>query len=174
MNKKLLLIPLFILILLENTMAHCPLCTGAAVAGVAGARYLGLDVSLVGIFTGAFAISLALWINRKSKIYFRYQKQIVIILSFLLTIIPVIYSIKDTIYIPLFLYGGYGSLLNRIYSINKFLLGSVIGGIITLFAYYIHTNIKIKYNRILFPYQGIVLTMALLILASIPLYIILS
>ena len=174
MNKKIFLIPSFMLLLLENIMAHCPLCTGAAVAGAVGAKYYGFDVTLVGLFMGAFAISLGLWFNRKARVYFRFQKTILVIVLFLLTIIPAIPFIKDSIYFPLFMYGDYGSILNRIYSVNKFLLGSIIGSIITLFAYYLHNNIKIRHGKVLFPYQGVVLTIFLLLMASIPIYFIFS
>ena len=174
MNKKLFLIPSFMILLLDNIMAHCPLCTGATVAGAIGAKYYGFDVTLVGLFMGAFATSFGLWFNRKAKVYFRFQKTILIIVLFALTIIPAIPFIKDLVYFPLFMYGDYGSILNRIYSVNKFLLGSIIGAIITLFAYYLHNKIKISHGRVLFPYQGVILTILLLVLAGIPIYFIFS
>src|SRR3989344_7158296 len=102
------------LFFLKEVNAHCPLCTGAVVAGAIGAKYLGLDITIVGIFAGAFAISLALWINRKLKNYFKYQNTLIIISMFLLTIIPVLAFVKDMTYINLF---------NKVYFVNKSLLG---------------------------------------------------
>ena len=55
-RKLLALLPS--LFVLREVSAHCPLCTGAVVAGAVGAKYLGLDVTILGIFVGAFAISL--------------------------------------------------------------------------------------------------------------------
>jgi len=163
MSYKKLLAFLPSLFFLKEVSAHCPLCTGAVVAGAIGAKYLGLDITIVGIFAGAFAISLALWINRKLKNYFKYQNTLIIISMFLLTIIPVLAFVKDMTYINLF---------NKVYFVNKSLLGSIIGSVITLFAYYLHNYIKLKHGKVLFPYQGVILTILLLIMASIPVYFI--
>ncbi|MEK6835678.1 MAG: hypothetical protein AABX55_01530 [Nanoarchaeota archaeon] len=164
--KRLLALVVTSFFLLVTTVsAHCPLCTGAVVAGAVGARYLGLDITIVGIFSGAFAISLALWINRKLKTYFKYQKTLIIIGIFLLTILPALAFVKDATYINLF---------NKLYFVNKLLLGSIIGGIITLFAYYLHNYIKLKFGKVIIPFQGVILTILLLILVSIPIYFIFS
>src|SRR3989344_5509444 len=126
MNFKKLLALLPSLFFLKEVSAHCPLCTGAVVAGAVGANYLGLDITILGIFVGAFAISLGLWVNKKLKIYFKYQNILIVLLSFLLTVIPSLAFIKDMTYISFF---------NNVYFINKLLLGSIIGSLASLFAY---------------------------------------
>ena len=71
--------------------AHCPLCTGAAIAGVGVARFLGVDDSIAGLFIGAVIVSSALWFNKwlkKKKINFPLQEIAIVILSFLLFVIP--------------------------------------------------------------------------------------
>ena len=163
MNFKKLLALLPSLFFLKEVSAHCPLCTGAVVAGAIGAKYLGLDITILGIFVGAFAISLGLWISRKIKNYFKYQSTLILTSSFFLTIAPSLAFIKDMTYI---------SLLSKVFFVNKLLIGSIIGALVTLLAYKIHNHIKLKHGKVLFPYQGIVLTVLLLILSSIPVYFI--
>ena len=163
MNFKKLLALLPSLFFLKEVSAHCPLCTGAVVAGAIGAKYLGLDITILGIFVGAFAVSLGLWISRKIKNYFKYQSTLILTSSFFLTIAPSLAFIKDMTYI---------SLLSKVFFVNKLLIGSIIGALVTLLAYKIHNHIKLKHGKVLFPYQGIVLTVLLLILSSIPVYFI--
>lgn len=165
MNFKKLLALLPSLFFLEEVSAHCPLCTGAVVAGAIGAKYLGLDVLILGIFVGAFAISTGLWIARKLKNYFKYQNTLIIISMFLFTVIPALGFVKDMTYI---------SLLSKVYFVNKLLIGSIIGSIITLFAYHLHNYIKIKFGKVLFPYQGVVLTLVLLFITSISTYFVIK
>jgi len=117
MNFKKLLALLPSLFFLKEVSAHCPLCTGAVVAGAIGAKYLGLDITILGIFVGAFAISLGLWISRKIKNYFKYQSTLILTSSFFLTIAPSLAFIKDMTYI---------SLLSKVFFVNKLLIGSII------------------------------------------------
>jgi len=163
MNFKKLLALLPSLFFLKEVSAHCPLCTGAVVAGAIGAKYLGLDITILGIFVGAFAISLGLWISRKIKNYFKYQSTLILTSSFFLTIAPSLAFIKDMTYI---------SLLSKVFFVNKLLIGSIIGALVTLLAYKIHNHIKLKHGRVLFPYQGVILTILFLFLVSIPVYFI--
>ena len=160
-RKLLALLPS--LFFLREVSAHCPLCTGAVVAGAVGAKYLGLDVAILGIFVGAFAISLGLWVSRKIKNYFKYQSTLILTSSFFLTIAPSLAFIKDMTYI---------SLLSKVFFVNKLLIGSIIGALVTLLAYKIHNHIKLKHGRVLFPYQGVILTILFLFLVSIPVYFI--
>ena len=163
MNFKKLLALLPSLFFLQEVNAHCPLCTGAVVAGAIGAKYLGLDITILGIFVGAFAISTGLWAARKIKNYFKYQNALIMILMFLFTIIPALAFVKDMTYV---------SLLGKVYFLNKLLIGSILGGLVTILAYKFHNYIKLKHGRVFFPYQSIVLTVLLLVLSSIPVYFI--
>ncbi len=146
--------------------AHCPLCTGAVIAGAVGAKYLGLDVTIIGIFAGAFAVSLGLWLGKKIRRFMPLQVTIFVIASFLLTILPTMPFIKDTIYIPVLISGEPGSLLNQIYFVNKILLGSIMGGIVSLLAYWLHVIVKRQRGKVLFPFQGIAFTVGALIIAG--------
>ena len=52
------------------------------------------------------------------------------------------------------------------------LLGSIIGGLVTLFAYYSHIHIKKITGKVLFPFQGIALTLAFLFVSGLSMYLI--
>ncbi len=155
--------------------AHCPLCTGAIGAGAVAAKYLGIDVSIIGLFVGAFGISTGLWFNKwlngkLKKKYFKFQDHAIVFGSFLLTVIPLKGAVSDNIYLPLFWFGELGSLFNRIYWINKLIIGSVIGMAVTLLAFHIHNTVKRAHGKVLFPFQGIAFTLIMLIISGATMY----
>ena len=153
--------------------AHCPLCTAAVGAAAVSAKYYGMDMSIIGLMIGAFGISTGLWIGLKvKKQFFMLQLPVIVILSFLLTVIPLLALNEDYVYFPLLLFGSAGTLLNKVYWVNKLLLGSVIGGAVTLTAYYLHLYIKRTRGKVLFPFQGVAFTIASLGIASLGLYLI--
>ena len=92
--------------------------------------------------------------------------------SFLLTVVPLLYISNDTVYFPLLLVGEAGSILNKVYWVNKVLLGSIIGALVTLFAYYSHIYIKKINGKVLFPFQGVALTLAFLFASGLSMYFI--
>ncbi|MFH0714879.1 MAG: hypothetical protein V1847_03815 [Candidatus Diapherotrites archaeon] len=152
--------------------AHCPLCTAAVGGAVIGAEYLGLGAGIVGLFVGAFAISTGIWIGRKIKTrYIPFQLPLIVLASFLLTVIPLLGVSPQTLYIPVLWFGQAGTAFNKVYFTPKLLLGSAIGALLTLFALKLHTFLKKWKGRVLFPFQGIAFTLAILLMASGVLYI---
>ncbi|MBI1936475.1 hypothetical protein HYS31_08665 [Candidatus Woesearchaeota archaeon] len=151
--------------------AHCPLCTAAVGAAAVSAKYYGMDVTIIGLLIGAFGVSTGLWIGLKLKKFFRFQLPLIVAASFLLTVIPLMYIDKSTVYLPLLFFGLAGSLLNKVYWLNKILFGSIIGGIVTTLAYASHTAIKKVNGKVLFPFQGIALTLAFLLASGTVLYL---
>lgn len=153
--------------------AHCPLCTAAVGAAAVSAKYYGLDISIIGLLIGAFGISTGLWVGLKiRKQYFKFQLLAIVLGSFLLTVMPLLYLSNDYVYLPLLLFGQAGSFLNSVYWINKVLLGSIIGGLVTLFAYYLHVYIKKINGKVLFPFQGVALTLTFLFVSGLSMYFI--
>src|SRR3989338_7507256 len=99
--------------------AHCPLCTAAVGAAAVSAKYYGMDMSIIGLMIGAFGISTGLWIGLKvKKQFFMLQLPVIVILSFLLTVIPLLALNEDYVYFPLLLFGSAGTLLNKVYWVN--------------------------------------------------------
>lgn len=154
--------------------AHCPLCTGAIAIAATTAGYYGVDISIIGLLVGAFGISTGLWFANKfvKKQYFRFQLPIIAVVSFLLTVIPIAFTTSsDYLYFPVLLFGNAGSAFNKIYWLNKFFLGSIIGGIASFAAFWLHERIKKVRGHVIFSYQGIVFTLAFLAIAGIGLFL---
>ena len=172
---RILFLPILAFLLIPYASAHCPLCTAAVGVGAVYANSIGLDISIIGLFIGAFGISTGLWIGKKiKKNYFKFQLPIITISSFLLTIIPLRFISKDNIFLPVIWFGTYGSLFNKVYVIDKLILGGIIGAVITILAYNLHTYIKKVKGKVLFPFQGIAFTLAFLFIATGILYLLIQ
>ncbi|HLC60689.1 MAG TPA: hypothetical protein VJJ52_04625 [Candidatus Nanoarchaeia archaeon] len=171
-NKLFFLLIFFILAinLIPLAHAHCPLCTVAVGAAAISAKYYGVDVSIIGLLIGAFGISTGLWIGLKVKKYFKFQLPLIVLASFLLTVIPLIYLSDEYIYAPILWFGAAGSLLNKVYWINKILFGSLIGGVVAVLAYLLHAYVKKIRGKVLFPYQGVAFTVLSLAIAGLTMY----
>jgi len=158
----------FFFILLDNVMAHCPLCTAGAALAAGGALWLGVKVVVIGLFIGAFAVSLGIWVsNMIKKKYIPYQRSIITILSFILTVLPIMPIMTNVTPFYISISGDYGSLLNRTYIVNSLLLGSLAGGFIVAIAPLLSKNItKIRKGRT-FPFQGTALTLIILIILGV-------
>ncbi|MBI2668803.1 hypothetical protein HYX14_03090 [Candidatus Woesearchaeota archaeon] len=168
--RRLSLLSVALLLLSPGVLAHCPLCTIGAAAAAGGAVWLGISMTVVSIFIGAFAVSTGWWVSRLIKREFiPGQKAALIILSFLLTIVPMISLplFKEFTPISVFWFGDYGSWFNRTYLANKFLLGSLLGGVVVCSTPWLSNKITQLRNGKMLPYQGLTLTFALLIVISI-------
>lgn len=164
-NKKLIILSFFSLFLIKEVQAHCPLCTIGAAAAAGGAAYLGVNNLVIGLFIGAFAVSMGWWFsNLIKKKFIPFQRAAIILLSFITTILPML-SIMEGIK-PLYInmVGDYGSLLNRTYIFNLFLIGSILGGIIVTLTPWLSSKITSLRNGKMLPYQGTILTLAILIM----------
>lgn len=167
MKIIILLIPVVMLVTAMKAYAHCPLCTAAVGTAALSAKYYGLDISIIGLLIGAFGVSTGLWLGRRIKRkYFRFQLPVIIILSFLLTVIPLRFINVESFFLPLLYFGDYGTIFNKVYMIDKMLFGSTIGGITTLIAFRLHNYIKNLKGNVLFPFQGIAFTLAFLALSG--------
>ena len=164
MNIKKLLYFLFSFGTIPFVAAHCPLCTAAVGGAAITAQYFGLDTSIIGLLVGAFGISTGIWVaNKIKKRYFRLQSAALVALSFFLTIIPLASAVKSEIlYFPVLFAGDPGTVLNKVYWLSKFFMGTGIGAVASLAGYYMHKRIKRAYGSVLFPFQGVAITLALL------------
>lgn len=161
MRKRLLFLSLALVP--KATLAHCPLCTIGAGALAILAASLGVSSVVVGILIGAFALALGLWIsNLIKKQYIPYQKIIFLVIVSLSTVIPIAPLVQD--YGPLYLpfMGSYGAT----YAINLYVLGVIIGSAIMFVSPSISKFVT-RFRRKPFPFQGISITVALLIVISV-------
>lgn len=150
-----LLSAIFILSAAAPVHAHCPLCTGATIVGISIAESYGVDSAITGIWVGAFIISTALWFDRviKKKYNFPAQSAIISVLAMVLTIVPFYYA--KMFINPVLIFG-----------IDRLLFGMLAGGLITYGGIELSIAIKNKRGKVLFPYQTIVISLALLSAAS--------
>ena len=172
MNKKIALLTsasFSLLILIPSVLAHCPLCTAAAGAGIGIVRWLGVDDSIVGLFLGAFIVSMGLWFNnwlKKKKINIPLQGFLLVFASFLLTIIPlyltgVIKNFELIKSLPELSMFGLGYL-----GIDKLLFGTLVGVIAVGSSFTFSDYIKKRNGKVLFSYQGISFMIIILLMLS--------
>lgn len=149
-------------------LAHCPLCTAGAGAAAAAAALLGVRYGSIGVFMGAFAAALGLWLGKKVKKRFKFQETVLFWIIYLSTLIP-LYPLLRGDYTSKYvsLGGEYGSWLNRTYLIDLFIVGAVLGIIIIYISPQISTYLtKIRKEKTL-PFQGLFITFLLLIITGV-------
>lgn len=149
-----------------SVRAHCPLCTVGAGGAAAIATALGVGLSIVGVFIGAFGIATGLWMTGfLEREFVRYQDQLLTIGIALTIVLPVLPLMNESVPIFLSIAGEYGSLLNRTYLVNTYLVGTVIGGALTYGTPVLSAKITEARGRTV-PFQGLVLTFLLLFAAA--------
>lgn len=165
MRKKTFLLGsmLFLPILLVKTIgAHCPLCTIGVGAAAAGAAWLGVSKVIIGLFIGAFAMSMGMWFSRiVKKRYIPFQKTLIVALVFFTTLLPLLPIVTAIGPLYISFLGEYGTT----YAINYSLISGLFGAIITLGSPSLNKKIKQKRNGKGIPFQGILLTFSLLTIA---------
>lgn len=164
MRKLFSFIFLIPILLVRSVSAHCPLCTVGVGAAAAGAAWLGVSKVVIGLLIGAFAMSMGMWFAKiPKKRYLPFQKTFIISAIFITTILPLlpIFSAIGPLYLPFI--GEYGKTL----AINYSLVSSFFGGTITFVSPSLNKKIKEKRNGRGVPFQGIILTFALLAIASL-------
>ena len=99
------------------------------------------------------------WLSRVvKKKYVPGQNPLLILLSFLLTIIPLMPLFQGIMPLYISWFGDYGSLFNRTYLLNTFLTGSFLGGAFVSVAPFLSQKIT-SWRGTQIPFQGIILTL---------------
>ncbi len=162
------LLSLFSIFSVRIASAHCPLCTIGAAAAAGGAAYLGVNNIIIGLFIGAFAASMGFWVARMiKKKYIPFQTAAIVLASFLTTILPILPLMPGIKPLYISIAGDYGSLLNRTYVYNVFLVGSIVGSIIVLIVPLISGTLTRARNGKTIPFQGTTITLAVLLLLGV-------
>jgi len=164
--KKILSFSLLFLTLLASATsakAFCPICTFAVAGGVGLSRWLGIDDTVTGIWIGAFIVSTIMWTNNYLKSrgvkFFGFQA-IVIILYYAL------------IFVPLYKYQILGHHLNRLWGIDKLILGTAIGSVGFFIGVFSYSLIKKKRGKAHFHFQKIVMAILPILILSAVFYFI--
>ncbi len=144
--------------------AVCPVCTVAVGAGLEGARLLGVDDVITGIWAGGLTLSLFFWTAgwlKKRGVHNPFWQ---IIVPFV-----VYYGLLGTVYLmPDITFGA-----NTLWEIDKFLLGAIVGTL----AFYFGARWYIKIKRdngghAKFAFQKVVVPLSFLAVATLVFWII--
>ena len=158
------IIPVIILnfLLAFQAKAFCPVCTVAVGAGVGLSRWLGIDDSVTGLWIGGLTVSISIWtINwlKKKKYNFKFRALISFIFYYLLIVLP------------LFLMDIIGHPFNKLWGVDKLLLGVIIGSLAFYGAGAWYNYLKKRNNdRAYFPFQKVVMPISVLIILSFVFY----
>jgi len=167
-NNKIIFLGLIISGFFWANMAKavCPLCVVAVGAGLGLSRWLGVDDVVSSIWIGALLVTLIWWTlieMRKKNWSFSYDAAIISLAYYLLTFIPLYYA------------GIVGHPLNKIFGIDKIIFGTALGTTMALLGHWLSIYLKNKNNgKVYFPYQKVILPVAILILTSVIFYVLLT
>jgi len=143
--------------------AHCPLCAAATGIAVTATRAMGVDDAIVGTFIGAFTISTGLWLHRalikrnKGKPRIPFQGVIIALASLVATAATL--EISGIAAVPEFF---------KILGTDRLIFGTLLGGAISLAAFYAHERMRRLNGRKNFiPLQGMILPLLAIIVLDI-------
>jgi len=143
--------------------AHCPLCTAGAAVAAGLAAVLGVQYGAIGVFLGGFATALGLWVFRLvKKRYIPGQNVLLFLAVYLSTLLPLVPFTKDYSSWYVSWGGDYGSLFNRTYLINWFIVGAILGTLGVYFAPRISIGLTRLRGGSTFKFQGVLLTFLML------------
>lgn len=170
-SKKILLSLIgfpFLVSLSKIAYAHCPLCTAGIAVAAGGAAWLGVNSAVIGLFVGALAVSIGLWVSKVlPKKYVPRQHLWLAGTSFALTVFPLLPLMKGFIPFYVSVFGAYGSLLNRTYLINIFVVGCLAGAILVAMAPWLSAKITQLRKGKTLPFQGTILTLVMLVVLAV-------
>lgn len=156
------------LIFPATALAHCPLCTAGAGLVALGAYWFGVKAIVIGIAIGAFAAAMGLWFGHLPKRqYIPHQAKIIAVVVWFFTIFPIRMLFADYYSWYLNWGGGYGSVFNRTYAINLFLVGAALGTIILLAAPSISQLCSRLRGGRKIPFQGMLAALFMVIAAMV-------
>jgi hypothetical protein len=169
MKRIIFFFPAFIISFLFFTaqaQAVCPVCTVAVIGGVGLSRWLGVDDTITGLWIGGLVVSMIFWtidwLDRK-KIFWKGRKTLIWIGYYALTIIP-LYKAEIL-----------GHPLNRVWGIDKLLLGTILGSLGFLAGALIYPKIKEKNGgKAHFPFEKIAIAISPLVVMSVVFYLIIK
>lgn len=147
-----------------DVFAVCPVCTVAVGAGLEGARLLGVDDVITGIWAGGLTLSLFFWTAgwlRKHGVKSVFW-QLIVPFVFYYALLGMVYLLPDV-------YFG----VNTIWGIDKFLLGIIVGTICFWLGARWYVSIKRRNGgHAQFAFQKVVVPICFLLIATLVFWII--
>jgi len=151
----------------------CPVCTVTVIAGLGISRLLGIDDIISSIWIGGVILSVSFWfvnwLSKRSfyeKIKSRKIKKLIDISVFIFMYL--------TALIPLVMNGSIGIPLNRLWGIDKIVIGITTGSLVFLFGIWADRKERIVRGKQLFLYQKVVFPVLTLIITSVVFMIIVN
>ena len=144
----------------SEVLAHCPLCTAGAGAGLALSRWLGIDDSISGVWIAAFLGASALWgANSLKKKYIPFQSHIIYWVVIATTIWSFYaFKLADT-------HAG------LIMGIPKVIFGMGAGSLVFYLVDFLNSYIRKVKGKVLFAYQPIVFSLGAMVIVSASIFI---
>jgi len=158
------LISVFSLFSAQPAHAVCPLCTVAVGAGLGLSRYLGIDDVITGLWIGGLIVSTIYWIiDWLSK-----RDKNGLVVNILTTVITYAFVL-----VPLYWGGIIGHPFNTFLGIDKILFGTSVGSLAFFLGAQLHFYLKKQSNdKVIIPFQKVVVPVGTLWLISLILYLI--
>ncbi|MGE5298233.1 MAG: hypothetical protein ACM3KM_03655 [Acidobacteriaceae bacterium] len=164
MKKNIVLFISFLgLFFAKSVSAVCPVCTVAVVAGVGLSRWLGIDDTISGTWIGGLTVSLIFWtLNWLNKKNYNFPaKEFLTIVGYYALIV-----------VPLFFTDVIGHPLNKLWGVDKILLGIIAGSVSFFAATTLYEWMKRRHDgRAYFPYQKVAMPIASLLIFSLAFYL---
>lgn len=164
MNKiKFLILTVVGLFLAAPAKAVCPICTVAVGAGLGLSRYFGIDDTVSGLWVGGITASLTFWtidwLNRKKYWLFKGRDWLIALAYYALVVLPLVWT--DMV----------GHPLNKLWGVDKLLLGIIAGTVFFTGGHYLYEYLKKKNNgHAHFPFEKVALPLTPLIILSAVFY----
>jgi len=152
----------FCLLCCGSAFAICPLCTIAVGAGIGLAQWLGIDDAITGVWVGGLIVSLIGWtVNWLTKKHIRFfGRKIIVFVGYYVIII-----------LPLYWHGIIGHALNKLWGVDKLLLGIIVGSIVFTAAAICYEQLKKRnQNKAYFPMQKVLMPVGALLVVSVIFY----
>ena len=151
-------------ILVKTAYAFCPVCTIAVAGGIGLSRWLGVDDTITGLWVGGFTVSLIAWTIlwfQKKNIKFYGEKSITILGYYAIIVLPLYWK------------GIIGHPLNKLWGVDKLLLGIILGSVFFFLGGSVHFALKKRNGeKVYFPFQKIAFSVFPLVVLSFVFYFI--
>lgn len=157
--KKLLFSLICLVLTAGVAQAVCPVCTVAVGAGLEGARLLGVDDVITGIWAGGLTLSLFFWTAGWLK-----KRGVNSLLWQIFVPFVVCYGLLATVYLmPSVEYGAH-----TLWGMDKFLLGTIVGTLTFYFGARWYIKIKrANGGHAKFAFQKVVVPLSFLMVATV-------
>jgi len=148
-----------------SAKAFCPVCTLAVGAGLGFSRWIGIDDSVSSLWVGGLLIATSAWtvdwLQRKKKINFPGLAPLTYFAYYALVFVPFYYT------------GFIGHPFNRLWGVDKIVLGTAIGSVFFYAMGIWYADLKKKNNNhAYFPFQKVVMPVGILLVLSFVFYFI--